>query len=157
MISKTNQFNLTTKRHSISSIKKLMSIKGSILLTISLCDKFGDQGIIGLCIAINSSKPKKELIIDTFLMSCRALGRDAEDALWSGLIRYSNNMGYEFLRASYIASSKNMQVASFYDRMGMSPESNKDERNVQYTLNLPQQENCPEWIDISFMEIINEQ
>ena len=157
MISKTNQFNLTTKRHSISSVKKLMSIKDNILLTISLCDKFGDQGIIGLCIAINSSKPKKELIIDTFLLSCRALGRDAEDALWCGLIRHSNNMGYEFLRASYLASSKNMQVAGFYNRMGMSPEANKDEKNIQYTLNLPQQENCPEWIDIRFMEIINEQ
>jgi len=156
MISKTNQFNLTTKRHSISSIKKLMSIKSNILLTISLRDKFGDQGIIGLCIAIKADKLQKELIIDTFLMSCRALGRDAEDALWSALMRYSNNKGYEVLRASYIASSKNMQVASFYNRMGMTPQSSNDESNTQYFLNLPQRENSPEWIETSFMESTNE-
>jgi FkbH-like protein len=152
MTNKTNQFNLTTIRHSISSIKKIMSIKSNLILTISLKDKFGDQGIIGLCVAINAGIEKKEFTIDTFLMSCRALGRGAEEALWASLIEFSNKLGYKAIHASYLATNKNMQVANFYNRMGMKEVNSENEKNIKYILNLPSQAAAPEWIEINILE-----
>jgi FkbH-like protein len=150
MILKTNQFNLTTRRHSSSTVNKLISTKGSILITISLRDKFGDQGVVGLCIAVKDDTCDGGLIVDTFLMSCRALSRGAEDVLWCALMKYSSNKGYKILRAEYIETNKNMQVSDFYSRMGMELENDKNA--TQYILDVTKEINFPSWIDVSFAE-----
>ncbi|MHB8089424.1 MAG: HAD-IIIC family phosphatase, partial [Anaerolineaceae bacterium] len=52
MLAKTNQFNLTTRRHGEANLRRMLDMPGSVLLTLSLSDRFGDQGIVGLCIAL---------------------------------------------------------------------------------------------------------
>ena len=73
---KTNQFNLTTKRYSETDIKKLSEDQKADVIYVKLEDKFGDMGIIGACILIYNHN---EVLFDTFLLSCRALGRKVED------------------------------------------------------------------------------
>ena len=128
MISKTNQFNLTTKRHGSAIIDKMRNDKNNLLLTISLSDRFGDQGIVGLCIAVSGDYHNDEpvvMTIDSFLISCRALGRGVEDALWATLINTLIKRGRKYLKASYIPTSKNRQVSNLYDRFGMDIVSKK--------------------------------
>jgi FkbH-like protein len=74
MLSKTNQFNLTTRRHSRTQVQSMLESPGSIALTLRLRDKFGDQGIITILLAI-ASREDATLSIDSFVVSCKALGR----------------------------------------------------------------------------------
>ena len=69
---KTNQFNLTTKRYSETDIKNLVESDNSDVIYLKLKDKFGDSGIVGVCILKYENKMS---LFDTFLLSCRVLGR----------------------------------------------------------------------------------
>lgn len=100
---KTNQFNLTTKRSSVSDIENFMQ-SGSVY-SFSVKDRFGDMGIVGVVI-IN-----KENNIDTFLLSCRAFGRHIEKAMLSEALKHNNKYP---IFSSYLASSKNKMTADFY-------------------------------------------
>ena len=152
MLAKTNQFNLTSKRHSSSEVRTMLNNSDNILLTLSLKDRFGDQGIVGLCIAISTDNNKGEMVIDTLLMSCRALGRGAEDALWSVMLDYINNRKCTLLKACYVKSTKNKQVSNLFERLGMQIELVYN-NGKKYLLKLPHHVNVPEWISVDCLEI----
>jgi FkbH-like protein len=80
LISKTNQFNMTTKRHTQEDIKSMSYSKDYMVFCASVTDKFGDNGIVGVCIVKLSGE---EAYIDTFLLSCRVLSRNIEYCLVS--------------------------------------------------------------------------
>ena len=124
MTQKTNQFNLTTKRYTEDDIRSLVA-KEAKIWTLSVADRFGDNGIIGLMIL----KPENGWNIDTLLMSCRVLGKGIEEAFFKTVIsRYEGA-----LTAQYIPTAKNEQVADFYDRMGMKLERMNDEGVKEYS------------------------
>jgi len=147
MIGKTNQFNLTTMRLSQTEIQEFAMNPQNICLTLYLSDKFGDSGLIGVCIATQSNKNFKELNIDLFLLSCRALGRGAEDVLWASLIENAQSKGYDSIKANFIPSKKNSQVSNFYDRMGMIVLSEK-QGSKNYEIRLPCIVCPPSWISL---------
>lgn len=149
MLAKTNQFNLTTKRHNSKEIRRMMDNDENVLLTLSLSDKFGDQGIVGLCIVLINKD--EEMVIDSFLMSCRALGRGAEDVLWSALLEQSNKRRGNLLRATYLPSKKNMQVSGFFERQGMEV-SKENSCGKHYTMHLPFFAEMPDWINVLLKE-----
>ena len=151
MLSKTNQFNLTTRRHSEATVRKIMEEDGNLLLTLSLSDRFGDQGIVGLCIALKG-KTRGEMIIDSFLLSCRALGRGAEDLLWSVLLKYLDERKCTSLQATYAPSKKNIQVSELYERLGMVVESTSKEE-TQYRMRPPYFAIKPAWIEMEMTSI----
>jgi len=108
---KTNQFNLTTKRYTENEINGFMLSDEYLVYSFRVSDKFGDNGITGLSILkIND----KECIIDTFLMSCRIIGRKIELAFINLLIEKLKQKGFSSVSASYIKSQKNNQVNDFY-------------------------------------------
>ena len=76
---KTNQFNLTTRRYQEEDIRKFSQDKDKIVECVQIQDKFGDNGITGLYI-INKDN-KQQWTIDTFLLSCRVIGRGVEDGI----------------------------------------------------------------------------
>ena len=117
LLAKTNQFNLTTRRHSRAEVARLGEAAGSIALVLRLRDKFGEQGIIGLVIAIPGQE-EQSLIIDSLLVSCRALGRGVEHALWAATVNRAYQKGVRKLQAEYVATGKNSLVADFYDKLG---------------------------------------
>lgn len=117
MTQKTNQFNLTTKRYTESQIEQFVNSENYDCFAFGVKDKFGDNGITGLCI-INYSEESLG-IIDTLLMSCRILGRNIEyQFLEEVLNQVFAKTG--IIQAQYIVTKKNAQVADFYDRIGFN-------------------------------------
>ena len=112
---KTNQFNLTTKRYSEADIKNLSKSASSDVLHVRLIDKFGDTGIVGVFILKHLDK---KALIDTFLLSCRVLGRGVEDAFLSNALKLAQIRGCEGVIGEYYATQKNGQVVDFYEKRG---------------------------------------
>jgi FkbH-like protein len=118
MLGKTNQFNLTTHRHSRGHVETMLASPGSIAVALRLRDKFGDQGIIAVLLAVRGDNAGT-LVIDSFLVSCRALGRGVEDALWAAMLRRALRQDVQRVEAEYIPTAKNSIVAGLYNRLGL--------------------------------------
>jgi FkbH-like protein len=142
MLQKTNQFNVTTKRHTRAQLDTMIR-DGALALTLSMRDRFGDQGIVGLAIATRSGEQAQ---IDTFLMSCRALGRGAEQALWAALVAQLYEDGARVLTATYEPTAKNGQVADLFDRLGMTHDADFKEHR-RYSASLPLAACAPAWVN----------
>jgi FkbH-like protein len=108
---KTNQFNLTTRRYDEKDIAEKISNPDSSVFHFSLADNFGDSGIVGLAIVDRDSKKRARL--DTFLMSCRVIGRLAEKAFLNTILLNLKSSGIEEVSADYIPTRKNVIVKSF--------------------------------------------
>ncbi len=119
MLSKTNQFNLTTRRHRLEELKVLVAIPGSISLTLRLSDKFGDQGIVGVLLAVPADDGRR-LRIDSYLVSCRALGRGVEEFLWAELAKQALDHKIHGVMGEYIPTAKNSLAKGFYDKLGFA-------------------------------------
>jgi FkbH-like protein len=144
LLGKTNQFNLTTRRHSMDKVRELVSIPNTVGLTLRLADKFGDQGIIGLLIAVPENG-SGTMVVDSFLVSCRALGRGVEDVLWSELLAQAARAGVRQIRAEYIRTPKNDLVAPLFDRLGLRRTS-ESEQVTEYVLDSVIPTPGPAWI-----------
>lgn len=132
MSQKTNQFNLTTKRYTEGDIKNFIDEDSAKVFAFSVADKFGDSGITGLCIIIFNDK-NQTAVIDTFLMSCRIIGRNIEYAFIDYLVDMMKRNNINEIQARYIKTQKNGQVKTFYDKCSFRlTDSNESVRN--YTL-----------------------
>jgi FkbH-like protein len=119
LTNKTNQFNLTTKRYSEEEIRSFSLSDDCDVITVHMADKYGDQGLVSVLILQYRGR---EAFIDTFLMSCRVMGRCAENEIVSRLKNRLASRGVEILRAEYIKTAKNAPVLELYDRLGFAPE-----------------------------------
>jgi FkbH-like protein len=131
---KTNQFNLTTKRYTESDIHFFLNDSNTIIYTFSVCDKFGANGITGLCI-VNIDKPNNSANIDSFLMSCRIIGRNIELAFMDFLIEDLKNINIKRIYSTYIKTLKNSQVENFYDSLKFNI-LNIEDKNTNYFLEI---------------------
>jgi FkbH-like protein len=111
LIAKTNQFNLTTRRHDVATIRRFMSDPSYVHLCLRLGDRFTDHGVVGVLIAHQSGDV---LEIDTWLMSCRVIGRTAENEMLAHLCRRANELGCSRLRGVYVPTAKNGVVRDLY-------------------------------------------
>ena len=119
LINKTNQFNLTTRRYSEDDIRRISATEDSITLSLRLIDEFGDNGIIAVVIAMPSER-RGSLEIDTWLMSCRVLGRQIEQATLNILADQAIKSGAKTLVGKYLPTTKNGMVADHYKSRGFS-------------------------------------
>ncbi len=113
LLAKTNQFNLTTRRHSAADVRALID-SGAIALWLRLADKFGDHGLVGTAIAV--PEPGGMWRIDSLLLSCRVIGRGAETALLARLIALIREQGGRSVLGEYFSTAKNSLVSDFYPR-----------------------------------------
>jgi len=146
MLGKTNQFNLTTRRHSRVQLQSILESPGSIALALRLRDKFGDQGIVAVLLAILSGD-NGTLIVDSFLVSCRALGRGVEDALWAAMVDRARQQNARRLEAAYISTAKNGLVTDLYDRLGLR-RMQQDGESTRYLLEPIVPVKFPSWISL---------
>ena len=116
MTQKTNQFNLTTKRYTDEDITAF-SGQGAKVYCMSVKDKFGDNGITGVAI-ITPDKNAKTANIDSFLLSCRILGKQIEDVFLKYVLLQLKHDGYSQIHSTFIPTLKNNQVSDFYDKNG---------------------------------------
>lgn len=108
---RTNQFNLTTRRHDVSDIERMLISGDFELYTLALSDRFADSGITGLSII---RLEDEEAEIETFLLSCRVLGRHVEDAFLAFVAARAEHRGARYLVGRYVPTAKNAQAADFY-------------------------------------------
>lgn len=114
LFTKTNQFNVTTIRYSMGDIEKFLSDESWEIGIVSARDTFGDLGIIGLYL-LEVCLPKVR--IDSFILSCRAMGRGIESAVMNHIKeRFSKNEQPCVLEASYEPTAKNKPVKTFFDQ-----------------------------------------
>ena len=97
---------------------------------MNVADKFGDQGLVGLVILCRSGDVAT---IDTFLMSCRVIGRDIEFVIVDNVIKLCKLFGIKKLNACYNPTLKNVQVAKFYEMCGFEVSKEQGEAR-QYEL-----------------------
>jgi len=130
LINKTNQFNLTTVRRTQDEVEELVGSQDALVLGMDIKDKYGDYGLVGVTIL---KKKAKSCVIDTLLMSCRVLGRGAEDTLIAKLAEAAKSLGCDEIRGRYIATSKNAMVKDFYRHFNFQHEPQTDEWFVRIT------------------------
>lgn len=111
LINKTNQFNVTTKRYTQAEVEAIAAKPDNAIYVVYSSDKYGDSGLISVIILIGNGTGA---CIDTFLMSCRVMGRKLEDVIINELAaKYGGKLIGEF-----IPTTKNAPVKELYDRLG---------------------------------------
>jgi FkbH-like protein len=96
-------------------------------MTMRLRDRFADHGLISVLIA---ERRGEDLEIDTWLMSCRVIGRKAEDHLFARLCGRSRSMGCRRIVGTYIPTAKNVLVKDLFCNLGFAHQSSDDASEV---------------------------
>lgn len=126
LINKTNQFNVTTKRYTQAEVEEIAANLDNAIYVVYSSDKYGDSGLISVIILVGLEGSVR---IDTFLMSCRVMGRKLEDVILNELAaKYQKKMVGEF-----IPTAKNAPVKELFDRLGFVMVSD-DEGHKTYEL-----------------------
>src|ERR1700750_788828 len=118
LINKTNQFNLTTTRYTEGDIRAIQASGRTIGLQFRLIDKLGDNGMISVVIAKPASNADQDILIDTWLMSCRVLGRGVEQATLNVLVDQAREMGFKRIIGEYRPTPKNHIVRDHFRSLG---------------------------------------
>jgi FkbH-like protein len=118
LINKTNQFNLTTQRYSEAEVRVLLQDREVLTWQMRLKDRFGDNGIIALLIGRMSAHGDLEM--DTWLMSCRVLGRQVEEASLNLVLADARRLGLQRIVGEYRPTAKNGMVKDMYERLGFA-------------------------------------
>jgi FkbH-like protein len=116
LINKSNQFNLTTKRYTEAQVAAMQNDPAYFTLQVRLSDTFGDNGMIGVVICRRTAKEEWE--IDTWLMSCRVLGRRVENMTLLAVLDQAKKEGVRRLIGMYIPSDRNKLVQEHYPKLG---------------------------------------
>ncbi|MCL1874657.1 MAG: HAD-IIIC family phosphatase [Synergistaceae bacterium] len=122
LINKTNQFNLTTKRYSLSEIEKITEDANYITLYATLDDKFGSNGIVS---ALIGELVENDLHIRLWVMSCRVFKRELEFAIFDHLVMICMRKNIKKLVGYYFTTEKNGYVANLMDDLGFLRISNE--------------------------------
>jgi len=138
LINKSNQFNLTTKRYSEVQVAEIEHDSNTFHLQVRLVDRFGDNGMISVVIF---KKAGREWLCDTWLMSCRVLGRRVEEAILQSVAAQAAAEGAEVLIGRYIPSPKNAMVAEHFGKLGFSLTAREPDGGSLWRLALAEYQN----------------
>lgn len=142
LINKSNQFNLTTRRRTESEVEKVIEDPDFTGFTMRLSDKFGDHGLISVVIG---KRDGKTLEIDTWLMSCRVLKRQVEDAVMNEIVERARALGCTGIRGIYLPTAKNGMVKRHYPDLGFST-TREDDEVGEYELSVDSHKARPTYI-----------
>lgn len=143
LIQKTNQFNLTTRRYTEQQIAEMAERPGWQVMSIKVRDRFGDHGLVGVAI---TRAENVEYEIDTFLLSCRVIGRTVETALLAYLAQNAKGRGCSRISGKFLPTKKNAPARDFYAQHGFQRLAEGPDGSV-WTLSLEQNTIAiPDWI-----------
>ncbi len=149
LLAKTNQFNLTTRRHSAAEVEEFASRAGGQAVAVRVRDRFGDAGVVGLALARNEGD---SCLIDSLLLSCRVIGRGIETALLAHIADNAKRAGAKRLIGEFIATKKNAPCADFYLDHGFvkdTSQRNAQSDSVFYQLDLTTSTpTSPKWLTL---------
>jgi FkbH-like protein len=115
LVQRTNQFNLTTIRHSAAELKEFVDDPEYFPFYVTLADRFGESGLVSVVIGRAEGDC---LDIITWLMSCRVISRRLEEFVLDRLVEVATNAGIGKLRGRYVPTKKNDLVATHYEKLG---------------------------------------
>ena len=136
LLGKTNQFNLTTRRHGEEQVRDMMASEDWWTQWFKLSDRFGDNGLIGVMIARRLGDEAASWQIDTWLMSCRVIGRQMERFMLKVLCEAAAAQGAGKVRGVYIPTPRNEMVAHLYRDLGFEPVDGAPGVEQHYELDL---------------------
>jgi FkbH-like protein len=149
LVNKTNQFNLTTRRYTDAEVRKMKETKYEFeVYSLQVSDKFGDEGIVGVAII---RKEPTVWIVDSFLLSCRVIGRKVETALLARIVADAKEQKVSAIIGEHVPTLKNAPVENFYSSHGFEKLTQKGNL-LRWRFDLTKSTiKTPEW-----MGIINE-
>jgi FkbH-like protein len=134
---KTNQFNLTTRRYAESDLQNAVERKDWKVYSLQLIDKFNDNGIVSVIILRPDSSDSTNWLIDTFLMSCRVIGRNVEQSFIRWVAKEMKiKHGVRQLTGEYIPTPKNKLVEDLFSRLGFDFKSKDNDDSMQWVVEI---------------------
>ncbi|WP_256756847.1 non-ribosomal peptide synthetase [Cohnella sp. WQ 127256] len=112
---RTNQFNMHSLPRTENELASMLSISGKPMWSIEVEDRFGEYGFVGL---VTGHAERESFILDTFLLSCRVLGRGVEHAILSEVKRVTTSYQAEYIEMQYVATEKNAPFREFLETSG---------------------------------------
>jgi FkbH-like protein len=134
LLGKTNQWNLTTRRHSHDVVHAMVNDPHALCLTLRMTDRFGDHGLVAVALAV----PEDEgtLRLDTWLMSCRVIARTAEQFFFRQIVERARSKGYARLVGEYLPTKKNRQVEPLFRDLGLTHDGALEGDGARYVADL---------------------
>lgn len=146
---KTNQFNLTTRRYNTAELVRLAEGGEAQVFTVRVKDCYGDNGLTGLAI-VRDTPARSE--IDTFLLSCRVIGRGVEVAMLAFLSDRARGLRLREVRGSFVPTRKNGQVAGFFPGHGFQQQEEGPAGTAWAADPSLTRIQCPPWIRLTVAE-----
>jgi FkbH-like protein len=134
LVNKSNQFNLTTRRYTEVDIGAAERDPDCFTLQVRLSDVFGDNGMISVIICRVADTASWE--VDTWLMSCRVLGRKVEQAVLAALVSAARVRGIDRLIGVYRPAARNQLVEDHYLKLGFTRREDRPEAATVWTLDV---------------------
>ena len=131
---KTNQFNLTTRRYTEQEIQRLMDSERNLVFIAQVTDRYGDNGKVCLAVVDLSAGDVAEL--DTFLMSCRVMGRHIEDQVFEYLLSQLRARGVSGLRVRYLQTKRNAPAKAWCEHLQAEPAEPDEEGNLTWQVDV---------------------
>jgi FkbH-like protein len=119
---RSNQFNLRTVRYSEKEIAALANSPNHVTLAFELKDRFGDNGLISVIIL---ERQDEAFFVDTWIMSCRVLGRGMEQLVLNTIVDTARREGIRRVIGEFLPTAKNGMVKDHYRKLGFRPEKEK--------------------------------
>jgi FkbH-like protein len=133
LINKSNQFNLTTRRYTENEVAQMENDPAKFCIQVRLVDRFGDNGMISVIIF---DKGEREWRCDTWLMSCRVLGRRVEELVLAHIAEAARAAGAERLIGVYFPTKKNGMVAEHFGKLGFTRTAELPDGGTEWALDL---------------------
>ena len=143
LIQRTNQLNTSIKRYTKEQIISMSHEQNIDIFTVTVSDKFGDYGLVGVCIGLHNDNTYE---IDTLLFSCRIMSRGVEDYTITSILNHAKSSQFENAILRFEKGPKNEQMRTILSNNRFT-ESAQEGNSVIYSFNLQQQhvKSLPEW------------
>ena len=135
---KSNQYNLTTRRYTEAEVAAIETDAHKFSLQVRLADRFGDNGMISIVIfnTLGENVGGRDWVCESWLMSCRVLGRRVEEAVLAIVAAAARSAGADRLVGRYLPTVKNAMVANHFSRLGFTLVSAGDDGQTDWILEL---------------------
>jgi len=150
---KTNQFNVSSKRHSAAVLTSYQKENNDAVFLVRLVDNYGDHGLVSLvCLRIID---EKSVFLDTFLMSCRVLGRHLEAWILDETIKRVKKNGARYLFTEFVDTKRNSIAHDFLHTYGFKQLQNDSPELKKFNFSCSNNNGIVYYLDTTDMYIPN--
>lgn len=139
LIQRTNQFNTTTRRRSSEELQQILSDPGFGLWVATLSDRFGALGVVATCVF-----DRQAATVDSFIMSCRAMGFGLETAFLKAVLEQEVTARDGHVQALFVPSERNRPAAALFGDSGFD----RDDGGVWHLARVGDCRSGPDWLAV---------